>query len=270
MRRQAFTLVEVLLVILVLGLIAAFTFPDLAGDVRRRSLTESADRLRSLVVMSHARAMQDGIKYRIAFPGTPDPLDKNADKEIDVPFETLQPDVSRQMDSITNPEWYGGFDAGWKELPVLQEGTRCVAVLPGRPNFDIQPQSPISGPSISEGLAVFVPLTLNPDGTCDWVTFVLTDLPMETTELTTYDVSHILNVIVDGRTGQTWIQRALTTDEVKLLVEKSASPIMHVDFTMPDEITERNILEIHIRQGGSASGGGSGGQSSGGSGGGAQ
>ena len=58
MRRRAFTLVEVLVVIVLLALLAAFIFPDLKGDMSRRSLSESCDRLRSLIVMTHARAMQ--------------------------------------------------------------------------------------------------------------------------------------------------------------------------------------------------------------------
>jgi prepilin-type N-terminal cleavage/methylation domain-containing protein len=253
--RRAFTLVEILLTLALLGLIIAFVFPELGGDIGRRSLSESADRLRSLVLMAHADAMHSGLKYRIEFPGTPDPLDPHADKTVAVPTETQQPTVKRQSDALSNPDTYGDFEAAWKSQPILQEGTRCVAVMPGRPSFEVDESQPISGPSIAqENETIFVPLTLGPDGTCDWVTFVLTDLPADK-ELGPEDATHILNVIVDGRTGQTWVQRALQTEEVKLLAEKGASPILHVDFTSSQLITEQNILEIHVRPGGASSGG---------------
>lgn len=85
------------------------------------------------------------------------------------------------------------------------------------------------------------------------MTFVLTDLPFEV-ELQPYHVSRILNVMVDGRTGETWIQRALRVEEVELLHEYGASPIFHVDFTRAEEITEDNILQIQIREGGGVAG----------------
>jgi hypothetical protein len=129
-----------------------------------------------------------------------------------------------------------------------------VAVLPGKPNFEISPHSPIAGPSISEGKAEFVHLVFNPDGSTGWVTFVLTNLPFDLEQPESYHVGRILNVIVDGRTGQTWIQRVLRVEEVELMQEYGASPILHQDFTKPDVITEQNILEVHIGQGGIASG----------------
>lgn len=252
MHRRAFTLLEVVLTILLLGFIIAFVFPDLSSEKQARSLIESSDRLRSLIAMSHAEAMQSGLRYRIAFPGTPDPLDRTAQKEIDVPAQTLQPTVQRQNDPLNNPESYGDFDAEWKSQEILMEGTRCVAVLPGRPAFEISGSSPIAGPSIAKNQAVFVPLTINPDGSCDWVTFVLTDLPLEIEEPLSEHATRIYNVIVDGRTGQAWIQRALRVEEVEVMNEHGASPILHMDFTSGDMITEDNILEIRIVPGGSA------------------
>lgn len=250
MYRRAFTLLEIIVTVMLLGIIIAFIFPDLSAESRRRSLVESADRLRSLIVMAHAEAMHSGLKYRIEFPGTPDPLDMHAEKEIAIPSKTLQPSVKRQSDPLNNPDAFGDFDALWKNLPILQEGTRCVAVLPGRPSFDISDSKPIAGPSISEEQATFVPLTFNPDGTCDWVTFVLTDIPPDTQKVEAKHVLNILNVIVDGRTGQAWLQRALRREEVEVMNKRGASPILHLDFTSSQLITEDNILEIHVVPGG--------------------
>ncbi len=257
MRGRAFTLLEVLLTIFVLALIISFVFTDYGKISASRSLQESSDRLRTLILRAQAEAMQSGLRHRISFPGTPDPLDPTTrDDKIDIPIKTEQPIIERQGDPINNPDFYtADFAADWKDLPILQEGTRCVAVLPGRPNFDINTTSPIAGPSISEGEdATFVPMTLNPDGTGDWVTFVLTDLSPDV-ELQGSHAPRILNVIVDGRTGQTWIQRALRVEEVEVMQKYGASPILHMDFTRPDEITEKNILQIHVRQGGASGGG---------------
>lgn len=254
MRRRAFTLVELLLVIVLLGIVLAFTLPDYGRMMRARSLVESGDRLRSMIAMTHARAMQDGLMYRVYFPGAPDPHDPRSDSKIDIPWETKQPVVERQKDPLQNPEWFEGFEAGWKPDKVLMDGTRCVAVLPGRPNFEIDPANPIAGPSIGEGMAEFARLTFRPDGTTDWVTFVLTDLPPDI-HIEPHHVSRIINVIVDGRTGQAWMQRALTVEEVELMREHGASPILHMDFTSPQTITEDNILRIQINQGSPATGG---------------
>lgn len=254
MRLRAFTLLELTLVIIILGLLAAILYPNLEPDRRQRSLTESAHRLRALIEMAHAKAMQEGLRYRISFPGTPDPNDPRAEKEIDVPFETLQPDVVRQCDPQGNPEWYAGFDADWKNQPILQPGTRCVSVLPGKPSYAISTRGPIADPAVPDEKTQFVPLTLYPDGTTEWVTFVLTDLPFDV-ELEPYHATRILYLIVDGRTGQVWMQRAMLNEEVEVMLEHKASPIMHIDFVSPEQITEQNILEVHLRAGGVVGGG---------------
>ncbi len=254
--RKAFTLTEIIVVIAILGLIMAFVYPDLQKMMQSRRLESSADGLRSLLIMCRSRAMQDGIKYRVQFPGTPDPLDKEADKETDVPTETQQPEVYRQDRPIDFPDSFVPVDEDWAKRPVLyngkdvlfgnqlRSGVRCVALRSGPPSFDNVGGSPIAGPPITdEGKTEFVPLTFNPDGTCDTVTFYLTDLPQDA-ELTESDMLRIYHVVVDGRTGQAWFQRALLNEEVEVLTEHEASPLLHMDFISPDKITEANIIML--------------------------
>ena len=149
MRERAFTIFEVLLTIFVLGLIVAFMFADYGQVSASRSLEESSHRLRTLILRAQAEAMQSGMRYRISFPGTPDPLDPTRrDDLVDMPVKTEQPIIERQADPINAPDAFtGDFAADWKDTPILQQGTRCVAVLPGRPTFDINTSSPIAGPS---------------------------------------------------------------------------------------------------------------------------
>jgi prepilin-type N-terminal cleavage/methylation domain-containing protein len=245
MRQRAFSLLELLLVISLLALLLVFVYPDLKGNMRRRSLIESANNLRALIAMTQAQAMQDGVKRRIQFPGTPDPLDPNAEKEVDVPLETAQPIVQQQLDPLNNPEIFG-HDTEPTDR-VMRQGTRCVAVVPWTTEMfcDNSGGSQIAGPDISsQGLTTFVPFTLNTDGTCDKVAFVLTDLAPDV-EPQEYDVGHILFLVVDGRTGMTWIQRAWRLEECELMARpeyKGVSPVLRADHTDPAIITEANIL----------------------------
>jgi prepilin-type N-terminal cleavage/methylation domain-containing protein len=240
--RHAFTLLEVLLTILIIGMIVGFLFPDLEKLMFARKLTESSERLRSLIIMCRSRSMHEGVRYRLQFPGTPDPLDRNAERDIDVPFETLQPEVFRQDRPLDFPDSFAKVEEDWTTQQFLSDGVRCVAAYVGV-NFDETSGSPIVGPTITEGKREFCSLTFNPDGTCDQVTFRLTDLSFDT-DPAKIEMTRVLDLIVDGRTGQTWFQRALLVEEMEVLAQYNASPIMHMDFNSPDPITEANILLI--------------------------
>ncbi len=250
--RRAFTLLELILTIAIIGLIVAFLYPDLEKLAQAHKLQDSSERLRSLVIMCRARAMHDGIKYRLQFPGTPDPLDRHAERDIDVPFETMQPEVFRQDRPLDFPDAFGKVEEDWtmdtldngerKPKAFLSDGVRCVAAYNGV-NFDETAGCPIVGPTILEGKREFVGLTFNPDGTCDAVTFRLTDLPFDIAP-DSIEKTRVLDLIVDPRTGQTWFQRAFTIDEMKVMSEYHASPILHMDFNDTNEITEANILMI--------------------------
>jgi prepilin-type N-terminal cleavage/methylation domain-containing protein len=254
MVRKSFTLIEVVLVIALLAVIVAFTYPELGAELRRRSLVESADRLRTLIVMAHAQAMLDSRQYLIEFPGTPNPNDPKSDSLVDVPHETLQPMLLRQEDPLEMPHAYYEYFPSWARHEILLPGTRCVAVLPGRPWFGIDGSRAISGPSVSDDqMTEFVPLTLYPNGTTDWVTFVLTDLPPDI-QVEAHHAPRIINVIVDGRTGKAWMQRALRMQEVELMEEMGASPLLHMDFTRADEITKDNVLHVQTAREGAVGG----------------
>jgi len=246
MTRRGFTLLELIVTILILGLIFGFVYPDLEKMFESRKMEESAEQLRSLCIMTRSRAMREGIRYRVQFPGTVDPLDKQADPEVDVPFETRQPEVYRQDRPLEFPDSFVKVEEDWTMQPFLKDGVRCVATFYGT-NFDETPGTPIVGPPITEGKWEFVALNFNPDGTCDNLTFRLTDLPADVDPMS-ISPTRVIDLIMDGRTGQTWFQRAFTVEEKDIMEEYGASPILHMDFNSPDPITEENILMIHVDQ----------------------
>jgi hypothetical protein len=181
--------------------------------------------------------MRDGIKYRVQLPGTPDPLDKFANQEVDIPFETVQPEVYRQDRPLEFPDSFARVDEEWTKEPFLQDGVRCVRVHGGMPDIEL-----LAGAMPTSDKTEYVPLTFNPDGTSDWVTFVITDLPFDVKDEEDQNVTRIYNLIVDGRTGQSWFQRKLRRNtELKVLEEHKASPVLHMDFIVADPITEDNI-----------------------------
>lgn len=241
MRQRAFSLIELILVIFLLGLILAFVFPDLKVGERQRALPESADRLQALIIACRAQAIADGREYRLEFPGAPDPLDRMAKTQVNVPVETQPPIVKWQSDPTDHPEFFEDHPLGW-EHEVLQAdrdkgwGVRCVAVYCGKPSLDTSGGSPIAGTQKYEKETTLFQLTFHTDGTCTscdeggmnfWTTFVLTDLsPEEQENIKPEHLNRIVHLVVDGRLGQVWQVRAFRAEEAELLVQHGADDYM--------------------------------------------
>jgi hypothetical protein len=60
----------------------------------------------------------------------------------------------------------------------------------------------------------------------------------ETEEFDSFDI------IVDGRTGQAWLQRTLLQEEKDLLHEFGLPPVLRMDFLAQKTLTEDNIRLI--------------------------
>jgi type II secretory pathway pseudopilin PulG len=236
---------EVVLVLVLLGVLLALAMPSLQGTVQAHSMTESCERLRTLIHLTRNAAMHDGVRYRLSFPGAPDPDDPDAERLVETPEATQQPVVSKEYDPVLQPGEYAEVDLGYDVGAILLPGLRCVAVRWGGPSFELNLSAPFAGPEINAYEAPFDTVTFNPDGTCDWATLTLTDLPLDA-EPEEKDIGRIINIILDGRTGQVWYQRPLRNEEVELLAEYGASPLLHMDFTDTREITEDNILQIQM------------------------
>lgn len=239
------TFIEIMLTIVLLGVLIAFALPALTGTIEGSGLPESSERLRALIHLTRAAAMRDGMKYRLAFPGAPDPNDPKAERLVQQTAESQQPYVECEADPLNKPGEFTGVDLYYDVGHILMQRVRCVAVRLGQPSFDLNNQVPFAGPEVNAPEAPMDRVTFNPDGTCDWATFTLTSLGLDEEPQET-DVPRIMNVMLDGRTGQTWFQRPWRNTEVELMNQYGASPLLHVDFVKPDEITEENILRIRM------------------------
>lgn len=194
MRRAAFTMFEILLVIVILALLAMVTIPMFSGSYDAEHLPESSKRIRSLLSMARASAMNDALRYRVLF-------------ERD---GTLS--VSRQKDAITAPHIYVPVAQAWAELEFVLPSAWIdrVRVLPHGPpplnvddnlvEFDSDENEPLEIASYDE--APFV--DFQPDGSSLSARWVLRDTRGLGYEMT-----------LDGRLGRVAIKEidAIPKDE---------------------------------------------------------
>ena len=89
----------------------------------------------------------------------------------------------------------------------------------------------------------FPPLIVEPDGTSEWATFVITDAPPEAAadELDGY---RRIEVIIDGLTGLAWLQRPFYEEELDLFREHDWPVVLRKDFLRIAPLTEHDVLEI--------------------------
>lgn len=123
MRRKAFTVLEVLMVITLLAVIAAIAWPDFFQSRRHEQLDESGRRLRTLIQMCRAQAMNETRRYCLAF------------------FPDGSIELLRQRDPILAPHQYFRFREPWADIAILLEDVWVESILPlpeGPPPLDIR------------------------------------------------------------------------------------------------------------------------------------
>lgn len=196
MRRRAFTLLEVLLVVVLLAVLAAFVWPDMQGFTRAARLEESADRLRGVVAMSRARAMSEAARYRVSFV---------RDGSVH---------LTRQRDPLAAPNEYVAVREPWATRPLLQDAVWVDAFQPlpqGPPpirvedelveftDFDEDPRPIVDA---AEPHAI----DFEPDGTSGSARWVLRD-----------DSGRGFRMTLDGRLGRVHVEpvERLAADAVR-------------------------------------------------------
>jgi hypothetical protein len=172
----------VLIVVLLLATLTALAWPGFSQARRSEELGESARRVKTLVQMCRARAMNESRRYRVTI---------RTDGSLK---------ITRQRDPILAPHEYYRFRDSWANMPFLLEHVWVAAVLPlpeGPPPIlvedelvefeDFDDEEPIAVAELEYELE----LDFEPDGTGSSALWVLRDEDGRGLEMT-----------LDGRLGR--------------------------------------------------------------------
>lgn len=249
-RRQVcggYTLLEVLLVVGLLVVLAGLIMPNFIGEIESGRLRTSSEQMRSLLTMTRSYAMFDGKRYRIRFP---------REDELDSVGGDRQPIIEREDDPVDEPEIFNRVDDDWAHGDTLLREVWCAQVRLGKPTLEDESQTGEKAEELAEELfededPLYPPLLIDPDGTCEWVTFVLTNVDRETNVEDLREDDPVIHVIMEGITGLAWLQRPFYEEELDMLRENNWPPVLRTDFLRAQALTEEEVLEIkerHIRQ----------------------
>lgn len=241
--RRAFTLLEVSVVVVLLVVITAMVVPNFVRQIRGEELPRSAKQLRSLIALVRANASLDGKRYQVRFPN---------DDEVDALGGRQQPRIEREDDPILEPEVFSLVTAPWAVGKTLLGDVWCAEVRLGRPTIeDIKERRRRAAEGVEQTLEETFqdidpwrpPLLIEPDGTSEWATFVLTTAP-DGTEVDKLEAYPRVELIADGATGLSWMQRPFYDEELDLFEEKHWPAVLRQDFLDPRVLTENDVLEI--------------------------
>lgn len=242
---RAYTLIEVVLVVGLLLLISAISIPNFYRQLAREQLPTSADQLRALIILTRANAAFDAKRYRVRFP---------REDEEDAIGTRQQPIIEREDDPMEHPEEFFPVTANWAVGQTLLGDVRCAEIRLGRPSIeDLQRRRESATTELDKAFDKrnqeekfeheLPPIYIEPDGTSDWATLVLTEAPKDTPLDELYDHPGI-DVIVDGLSGLCWLQRPFYDEELDLFEEENWPAVLRKDFLTPQMLTERDVLEL--------------------------
>jgi hypothetical protein len=230
------TLLEILLVGGLLVVLFSFVMPNLFGRFEKQQLIESANRLRAQIQMTRTQAQMDNLRYRIRWVTHED---TNADDVRDWP---RQPFVEFEPDPYdTDWEEWELADPVWVMDEILLSPVRCLSVTLGKP-MHYETYDDRFGRTDFERPMERPELVFEPNGTCEWATFTLTD-----DRVNADGELMILDVIVDGRSGQAFIQHPLTDEEMEEL-ELGQGMDKLIPFLREDRIRNAKPLDEIVRQ----------------------
>ena len=238
----AFTLLEVTLVVALLVVISAIAIPNFTGQIEREELPGSARQLRSLLALARANASFEGKRYRIRFPKDEEKVPLGGDR---------QPLIEREDDPIHEPEVFKAVTAPWAVGNTLLGKVWCPEVRLGRPTIDDLRKRRTKTTKAAEDLLrqkedfdpERPPLFIEPEGSSEWATFVLTNAPRRT-KIEELENHPRVDLIVEGTTGMAWIQRPFYDEEIDLFEEKGWPAVLRQDFLDPRVLTENDVLEL--------------------------
>ncbi len=237
---RAYTLVEIVLVVALLVVISGIAAPTIYRQFKQEELPGSGKQLRSLLSFVRANAAMDGRRYRVRFP---------REEEVDSEGTDRQPLIEREDDPIHEPEVFKVVQAPWARGVTLLGEVWCAEVRLGKPTIEsLRERKDEVAEEIKKGNKQRFererpPMIVEPDGTSEWVTFLLTAAPRDTSIEDLEDHPR-LEVILDGVTGLAWLQRPFYDTELDLFEEKNWPAVLAQDYLESTEITEDRVLEL--------------------------
>ncbi len=187
--RRGMTLLEVALTISLVGMLAVFAWPQFYSSARVQQLDESVRRVKTLVAMCRAEAMNEARIYRVLI---------RSDGSIA---------VRRQSDPLTAPQTFVPVATDWARLDVQLEDVwvESVLELPDGPPpvviLDNKLQAPDESyylppdPTLVQQLQQPLVIDFQPDGTCDTLQWTMRDVRGRGVKLT-----------LDGRIGRVTVR----------------------------------------------------------------
>lgn len=199
MRRNlqpGFTLLELVMVVALIGLLAAFMWPAFGTASRAEHLRESARRLQTLVAMCRAEAMNQARDYRITIR-----LDGSVR-------------ATRQVHPLEAPHLHVPIRAGWAQtvpllddvwveaIQILPEGPPPIQIIDERIEFPEMEIEPVLLDEFDESIKIDFP----PDGSCKSLRWVLRDTR-----------GRALLLTLDGRLGRVAVEdwESIPADDVE-------------------------------------------------------
>ena len=196
--QRGFTLLELLMVILIIGALVALGLPDFTSAGAAEQLKQSGERMRGLVTMCRAEAMNQTLRYRVRIrpDGTVRVL-RQADA-LKAPHLYIKPAVDWAQTEVLLPDvWVAA-------IQVLEEGPTPVRIIDDKLEF---PETEIL-PIPVEELERAVDIDFEPDGTTNSLRWILRDVRGKGLLLT-----------LDGRLG-----RITTEDWPSVTPEEAVRP----------------------------------------------
>lgn len=179
--RAAFTLIEVLLVIVLLAALVGLAWPSLASATKRGQIDESARRMKSLVSMLRASSMNEARRHRL----------------------TIRQDgsvaIRRQFDAIRAPHIFTPVRELWAQTPPLLEEVWVDEIVPlpdGPPPIVVEDALVEFTDDLADPLSLSevgreVDVNFEPDGVSNSLRWVLRD-----------SAGRGIQMTLDGRLGR--------------------------------------------------------------------
>ncbi len=182
LRRPAFTLIELLLVLVLLGTLFALAVPEFTRTAEAERLQQSAERIRGLVARCRAEAMNQTVRYRVRIRQDGLLNVRCQADAVHAPHLYIAPTASWAREDVLQP---GVWIA---ELQVLPEGPPPVVIIDQALQFPDMDFKPAKVAELDQPTDIF----FDPAGTCNSVRLLLRD-----------HAGRGLLVTVDGRLGDT-------------------------------------------------------------------